>query len=299
MYGSRITVSFAIRAGRDVSWQRCSERRHRDRPQGSIQSITGGRREPYRRVMGILDEAKGEVLASCAVAWCKESLRGATLVNELHQAGLKGCSFIQAAGDMVLLLFATLEERQAVLDRSDFNSWFTKVVAWSPDIIISSRSVWISLVGVPVSLWSSDTFENIARLWGSLCETVVGASVSSGYKEEGANVSPVDPGISRAAVQGWREPDRLVMEGSLDEVVGMVRQTDMNEARLVEGQDFEEIMLPRTTQRATGRLEDGDGVVEVPPCLSEVVVSGGVPRKVRSVNELVLDGAQGAQGAVL
>ncbi|KAK8483373.1 hypothetical protein V6N12_076205 [Hibiscus sabdariffa] len=67
------------------------------------------------------------------------------------------------------------------------------------------------------------------------CETVDGASVSSGYKEEGANVSPVDPGISRAAVQGWREPDRLVMEGSLDEVVGMVRQTDMNEARLVEG----------------------------------------------------------------
>ncbi|KAK8976701.1 hypothetical protein V6N11_047473 [Hibiscus sabdariffa] len=149
------------------------------------------------------------------------------------------------------------------------------------------------------------------------------------------------------------------MEGSLDEAVGMVRRTGMNVERLVEGRDFEEIMMPRTTQQVTGRMEDrveevagaegnvavverelesatdkdravnliSNSVFDFPSnfdenltivpigeiisfpiqsvvpqafqCPSEVVVSGGVPRKVRSVNDLVLAELPGEQRAVL
>ncbi|KAK8644730.1 hypothetical protein V6N13_124030 [Hibiscus sabdariffa] len=75
---------------------------------------------------------------------------------------------MRAAGEVVLLLFVTEEERQSVLDRSDLDRWFVKVLPWSPDIGFDSRSVWISVLGVPVQFWSQDTFRNIAHLWGSL-----------------------------------------------------------------------------------------------------------------------------------
>ncbi|KAK8661557.1 hypothetical protein V6N13_091156 [Hibiscus sabdariffa] len=168
LYGSRITVAFAIKADRDTSWRRCSEWTSRDQRQGSNHSVSGGPGGVSRRVIGVLDESKKEVLETCVVAWCKGRLRGEALVKELRRAGFTGCSVMRAAGEVVLLLFVTEEERQSVLDRSDLDRWFVKVLPWSPDIGFDSRSVWISVLGVPVQFWSQDTFRNIAHLWGSL-----------------------------------------------------------------------------------------------------------------------------------
>ncbi|KAK8672062.1 hypothetical protein V6N13_110438 [Hibiscus sabdariffa] len=150
LYGSRITVAFTIKADRDTSWRRRSERTSRDQRQGSNHSVSGGPGGVSRRATGVLDGSKEEVLETCAVAWCKGRLRGEALVKELRRAGSTGCSVMRAAGEVVLLLFVTEEERQSVLDRSDLDRWFVKVLPWSPDIGFDSRSVWISVLGVPV-----------------------------------------------------------------------------------------------------------------------------------------------------
>ncbi|KAL4297680.1 hypothetical protein GQ457_12G012580 [Hibiscus cannabinus] len=42
LYGSRITVAFAVKADRDTSWRRRSERISRDQRQGSNHSVSGG-----------------------------------------------------------------------------------------------------------------------------------------------------------------------------------------------------------------------------------------------------------------
>ncbi|KAL4377706.1 hypothetical protein GQ457_02G029470 [Hibiscus cannabinus] len=154
LYGSRITVAFAVKADRDTSWQRRSERISRDQRQGSNHSISGGHGGVYRRVTGVLDGSKKEVLETCVVVWCKGRSRG--------------CSVMRAAGDVVLLLFVMAEERQSMLDRSDLDRWFVKVLPWSPDIGFDSCSVWLSVLGVPMQFWSQDTFRNVAQLWGSL-----------------------------------------------------------------------------------------------------------------------------------
>ncbi|KAL4333280.1 hypothetical protein GQ457_07G008010 [Hibiscus cannabinus] len=146
LYGSRITVAFA----------------------GSNHFVSGGHGGVYRRVTGVLDGSKKEVLETCAVAWCKGRLRGEALVTELRRVGFTGCSVLRAAGDVVLLLFVTAEERQSMLDRSDLDKWFAKVLPWSPDIGFDSHSVWLSVLGVPMQFWSQDTFRNVAQLWGSL-----------------------------------------------------------------------------------------------------------------------------------
>ncbi|KAL4353484.1 hypothetical protein GQ457_06G014730 [Hibiscus cannabinus] len=168
LYRSRITVAFAVKGDRDSSWRRRSEKISRDQRQRSNHSVSGGHGGVYRRVTGVLDGSKKEVLETCVVAWCKERLRGEALVTELRRAGFTGCSVMRAAGDVVLLLFVSAEERQSVLDRSDLDRWFVKVFPWSPDIGFDSRSVWLSVLGVPMQFWSQDTFRNVAQLWGSL-----------------------------------------------------------------------------------------------------------------------------------
>ncbi|KAL4354940.1 hypothetical protein GQ457_06G015920 [Hibiscus cannabinus] len=138
-----------------------------DQRQGSNHSVSGGQGGVYRRVTRVLDGSKSYVLETCAVAWCKGRLWGEVLVKELQQAGFTGCSVMQVASEVVLLLFVT-EERKTVLDRSYLDKWFVKVLPWSPDIVFDSRSAWVSVFGVPVQFWSQDTFVNITQLWGSL-----------------------------------------------------------------------------------------------------------------------------------
>ncbi|KAL4271528.1 hypothetical protein GQ457_13G014790 [Hibiscus cannabinus] len=168
LYGSRITVAFAVKADRDTSCRRRSEQNSRDQRQRSNHSVSGGQGGVYGRVTRVLDGSKSEVLETCAVAWCKGRLRGEALVKELQQVGFTGCSVMQAASEVVLLLFVTEEERKMVLDWSDLDKWFVKVLPWSSDIGFDTRSVWVSVFGVPVQFWSQDTFANIAQFWGSL-----------------------------------------------------------------------------------------------------------------------------------
>ncbi|KAK8686410.1 hypothetical protein V6N13_125435 [Hibiscus sabdariffa] len=75
---------------------------------------------------------------------------------------------MRAARDVILLLFVTEEKRKSVLDRTDLDKWFLRVLPWSPDIVLDSQSAWISVFRIPVHFWSPGTFENIAQLWGSL-----------------------------------------------------------------------------------------------------------------------------------
>ncbi|KAL4323623.1 hypothetical protein GQ457_11G028100 [Hibiscus cannabinus] len=178
IYGTRISVAFALRRGRDETWhlrkerQRGTievggeERRHvLDLGESVMRKVRNGL---HKSVTGVVAEDKLEVLDSCAVAWCKEGLRGRALVEELRRAKIHGCSVMRISGAMVLLMFVTTEERQALLDRYDLDRWFARIVAWSPEVRLDSRSVWVSVVGLPIHLWSHETFANLASLWGKL-----------------------------------------------------------------------------------------------------------------------------------
>ncbi|KAK8628498.1 hypothetical protein V6N13_009086 [Hibiscus sabdariffa] len=112
----------------------------------------------HKSVTGVVAEDKLEVLDSFAVAWCKEGLRGRALVEELRRAEIRGGSVMRISGAMVLLMFVTTEERQALLDRYDLDRWFARIVAWSPEVRLDSRSVCVSVVGLPIHLWPHETF---------------------------------------------------------------------------------------------------------------------------------------------
>ncbi|KAL4271658.1 hypothetical protein GQ457_13G012480 [Hibiscus cannabinus] len=178
IYGTRISVAFALRRGRDETWHLRKERQRgtievggeeRRHVLDSGESVTRKVRNGlHKSVTGVVAEDKPEVMDSCAVAWCKEGLRGRALVEELRRAEIRGCSVMRISGAMVLLMFVTTEERQALLDRYDLDQWFARIVAWSPEVRLDSRSVWVSVVGLPIHLWSHETFANLASLCGKL-----------------------------------------------------------------------------------------------------------------------------------
>ncbi|KAK8713610.1 hypothetical protein V6N13_148822 [Hibiscus sabdariffa] len=173
LYGTRVSVSHTVRGDIEFSkerWQsrvRTAKERVVSREE-SKESVHGVIRSIYRQVEGVVDEAKWEVLNSCAVAWCTGDIRGVSLVAELKHACFVGCSVMQIAGAVVLLMFTTEDERQAMLERSDLTQWFAKVEAWRPEITITNRSAWLSVVGLPMHLWLEESFNRIAQLWGRL-----------------------------------------------------------------------------------------------------------------------------------
>ncbi|KAK8570935.1 hypothetical protein V6N13_094035 [Hibiscus sabdariffa] len=57
---------------------------------GSRESVNGGQGEKFRRVDGVEDVLKREVLSTYAVAWCNGSLRGTELMAELKKEGITG-----------------------------------------------------------------------------------------------------------------------------------------------------------------------------------------------------------------
>ncbi|KAK8690489.1 hypothetical protein V6N13_074022 [Hibiscus sabdariffa] len=69
------------------------------------------------------------------------------------------CSFIDVT---------TVDERQTMLERSDMSKWFVNVEACRPELTITNRSAWLSVLGLPMHLWSEESFNNISQLWGRL-----------------------------------------------------------------------------------------------------------------------------------
>ncbi|KAK8715173.1 hypothetical protein V6N13_042511 [Hibiscus sabdariffa] len=87
----------------------------------SRESVNGCQRSGYRQVVGVVNEAKREVLNMCVVVWSKGTLRGTSLMAELKMAGFHGYSVMRIAGVTFLLMFLNEADRRAVLDRSDLD----------------------------------------------------------------------------------------------------------------------------------------------------------------------------------
>ncbi|KAK8701646.1 hypothetical protein V6N13_020029 [Hibiscus sabdariffa] len=253
---------------------------------GSRESVTGGHRAMLWKVEGMEDEAKCEVLKTCAIAWCKGSLRGLDLTVELNRVGFHGCSVMRIAGATLLLMFSNEEDMRAILARPDLTQWFMKVEVWEPDIHMGSQSAWLSVVWVPMHLWSEETFRRIVHLWGKL------------IRLEEATTEPQSFDQENVRIVAW------------DEWVGMV---DRNAGSQSEHIDVMQCLLPDMEDKALDipvlNLNNLDNSAIISTVLTytksdsvpvpinavpelvenvQVVVWKAVTRKVRSVNDLIL-----------
>ncbi|KAL4348267.1 hypothetical protein GQ457_17G011890 [Hibiscus cannabinus] len=127
-------------------------------------------------------------------------------------------------GAMVLLMFVTTEERQTLLDRYDLDRWFARIVAWSPEVRLDNRSVWVSVVGLPIHLWSHETLANLASLWGKL------------IRVEGSTMEPQSFERARFLIESVKM-DRIEEMVEVKTSKGLVVQVRVQEVEVVHSHD--------------------------------------------------------------
>nr|GEX62741.1 RNA-directed DNA polymerase, eukaryota [Tanacetum cinerariifolium] len=72
----------------------------------------------------------------------------------------------------VLLKFSSSKTKEAFSVNVGVSSWFSEIRQASLDIIPDGRIVWVEVEGVPLKLWSMNTFRRIASKWGDLIDII-------------------------------------------------------------------------------------------------------------------------------
>ncbi|GKA64156.1 RNA-directed DNA polymerase, eukaryota, partial [Tanacetum coccineum] len=88
-----------------------------------------------------------------------------------HQGGL-----------WVMIELVSEEMKNSLLSHVGVNSWFEVLQEASCDFVSDERVVWIDLEGVPLNLWSKETFSRIGRKWGLIQDIEAKQGVSFACK---------------------------------------------------------------------------------------------------------------------
>ena len=75
-------------------------------------------------------------------------------------------------GDMVVLTFKDLEERESMFNEGKMawlREWFVESSRWeNTKLNPCSRLVWLNCYGIPLHLWNFQTFSEIGKIWGEV-----------------------------------------------------------------------------------------------------------------------------------
>nr|GFC79073.1 glucose-methanol-choline oxidoreductase, FAD/NAD(P)-binding domain protein [Tanacetum cinerariifolium] len=70
----------------------------------------------------------------------------------------------------VLLEFSSSKKKEAFRVNVGASSWFSEIRQASLDIIPDGRIVWVEVEGIPLKLWTMNTFKRISTKWGDLID---------------------------------------------------------------------------------------------------------------------------------
>ncbi|GKD64802.1 nucleotide-binding alpha-beta plait domain-containing protein, partial [Tanacetum coccineum] len=71
-------------------------------------------------------------------------------------------------GFWVMLEFSSEEVKMKFHSSVGIGTWFSQLQQASSDFIIDGRVTWVELEGIPLKIWSENTFKRIASKWGVL-----------------------------------------------------------------------------------------------------------------------------------
>ena len=103
------------------------------------------------------------------------------LVSHMEAEAVKTCLFMEGwigievvpMGEKMVLLKGNRRE-DIVKARAKKRDWwkatFSKVVPWSPNLVATSRRVWVQLRGIPLHIWHENFFKRVGNLFGSFLD---------------------------------------------------------------------------------------------------------------------------------
>ncbi|GJX40529.1 RNA-directed DNA polymerase, eukaryota [Tanacetum coccineum] len=86
------------------------------------------------------------------------------LVNE----GFDNIDLKYMGGYWVMIKFQSEEAKKTFQSNVGIGTWFAKIQQASTDFFVEGRVAWVDIEGVPLKMWSDNTFKRIASKWGTL-----------------------------------------------------------------------------------------------------------------------------------
>ncbi|KAI3789461.1 hypothetical protein L2E82_02257 [Cichorium intybus] len=174
--------------------------------------------------------------------------------------GFDGLQFKYLGGFWIAITFKSLHACDSFKSHQGIASWFVEVKNWSDDFEVKERVVWIDVEGIPLLLWTTNTFVRVARQWGDLV-----------YFEDanGTNRYSVRMCVKTILTNLISESCKVVFEGKVTEIRAkeitgwvpdfVVKDYVLNEKEDAEGEDDVFINKDGDNFTKDGRSEDDDG----------------------------------------
>ncbi|KAK8991898.1 hypothetical protein V6N11_044795 [Hibiscus sabdariffa] len=139
---------------------------------------------PIRRVDELVSMTSLEVLGRCLIGQCRHPISNSDLATTLRAEKFEGVRVLRMSGSSVLLIFDNIENRRQVKEREVLSTWFDRVSEWcEDDSYFENRRVWVSIFGVPVHAWTSETFERVVAQWGTVIRVAEEIMVHSSFEK--------------------------------------------------------------------------------------------------------------------
>ncbi|GJY97335.1 nucleotide-binding alpha-beta plait domain-containing protein [Tanacetum coccineum] len=71
-------------------------------------------------------------------------------------------------GYWIMIEFQSEEAKQMFQSNVGIGTWFSQLQQASTDFIIDGKVTWVEIEGIPLKMWSENTFNRIASIWGTL-----------------------------------------------------------------------------------------------------------------------------------
>ncbi|GKB77898.1 hypothetical protein Tco_0944793 [Tanacetum coccineum] len=86
----------------------------------------------------------------------------------LEKEGFQNLSLTYLGGLWVLIETVSISAKEKLLNHTGVGSWFSSLKPACNSFVSDERVVWISLEGLPLKVWTRNTFAKVASKWGDL-----------------------------------------------------------------------------------------------------------------------------------
>ncbi|GJX45729.1 nucleotide-binding alpha-beta plait domain-containing protein [Tanacetum coccineum] len=106
----------------------------------------------------------------CLMGKVKDFASLANLKVVVANEGFDNVKFKYMGGYGVMMEFQTETTKLNFQANSGMKSWFSQIHLASSDFTTDGRVTWVEIEGIPLKMWSKNTFSRVASKWGALLD---------------------------------------------------------------------------------------------------------------------------------
>lgn len=100
----------------------------------------------------------------------------------LTEEGFSVVNLVYLGGMWVMFEFDKVETKENMLQHTGVKSWFHVIQNVAHDFVSDERIVWVDIEGIPLNVWTRETFTRIGKKWGEALDIEDNVDSSFGRK---------------------------------------------------------------------------------------------------------------------